>query len=279
MYYRFINGIVEYRFEFNSEFDKSEYGHVAYANDSKTTIPKNLIFIWIGKTIPIWMKNSIDAYSKVNPEFNIIVEHIEDLSNTKNKYVLELKDILNSPNDSWQFFKKFHRSKFSKMLLNSKKDIDNAVEFSDMLRFYILNAIGGIYVDADTFPNKPFDEQLLKKNFFVRYYNPISNEMWEDIFFIGMKPKTICVDDNPATDDQSNNFSIYHIFKSPYFDYNCIRNKTLLKNENKELFEKFYAGKLEYDEKIIGHTSYIMHFNNRSWSIEVLPIEKQHKFF
>ena len=278
-YYKFINGIPEYRFEFNSDFDKKDYGYVNYENDDNTQIPKNLLFIWIGKTQPNWMKNAIEAYSKVNPDFTIVVEHIEDLSNTTNRYVLELQDILNSTDKKWQFFKKFYSNSFSKMLLSSAKSIDHDIIFSDLLRFYILNKIGGIYVDTDTFPNKPFDSSILKKNFFVKYYNINCNSMWDDIFFFGMKPNTICIDDYPAYDVENNDMSIYHIFRSSYFNNNYVRNKVLFKKENADLFEKFYAAKLEYDEKLFGHTSYLMHFTARAWSVDLYPIEQRQNFF
>jgi len=50
-----------------------------------------------------------------------------------------------------------YNSEFLKKLRNAKQT-DKNVAFSDILRFYILNRIGGIYCDLDTFPNKPFDE-------------------------------------------------------------------------------------------------------------------------
>lgn len=37
---------------------------------------------------------------------------------------------------------------------------------SDALRFYLLDTYGGIYLDCDTFPVKPFDDRLLNMDYF-----------------------------------------------------------------------------------------------------------------
>jgi mannosyltransferase OCH1-like enzyme len=41
------------------------------------------------------------------------------------------------------------------------------VRFVDVLKFYLLDKYGGIFLDCDTFPVKPFDDILLQNEFFA----------------------------------------------------------------------------------------------------------------
>lgn len=47
-----------------------------------------------------------------------------------------------------------------------KNNIIFNTAFSDAFRFYLVDTYGGIYVDCDTLPVKPFDTLLLKEKYF-----------------------------------------------------------------------------------------------------------------
>jgi hypothetical protein len=57
----------------------------------------------------------------------------------------------------------------------------------------IINTYGGIYLDLDTFPLKPFDDKLLQKEFFTvrRHYDNLAalknaeTNIGSDNYFIG----------------------------------------------------------------------------------------------
>jgi len=58
----------------------------------------------------------------------------------------------------------------------------------------LINAIGGIYVDCDTYPIKPFDDELLAKQCFVAshlYHTPYYKQYvrYIDNFFMGSDGK------------------------------------------------------------------------------------------
>lgn len=58
--------------------------------------------------------------------------------------------------------------------------------FCDVLRLELLNVYGGIYVDCDTFPLKPFDDIMFNhKKFLV--YDKIGESLVPNNYFIGLK--------------------------------------------------------------------------------------------
>lgn len=65
---------------------------------------------------------------------------------------------------------------------------------SDILRMEILNEYGGIYVDCDTFPIKPFDDDIISKSFIAQHDYKIGYGRnaryvkYIDNYFIGMTP-------------------------------------------------------------------------------------------
>ena len=65
---------------------------------------------------------------------------------------------------------------------------------SDIYRLKLVSEFGGLYVDCDTFPLKPFDDKLLQlKRFMVaRHYNNIAssteNNIGDDNYFLGSMP-------------------------------------------------------------------------------------------
>ena len=259
---------LEYRFKFKGD-SCDGLSYINFIDDEQIVIPKNLVFVWIGEQIPTYAKFAMQSFKKANPDFNIVLKHIVDWDSSNDKHVNYVKTGIKNKNG---FFGKFYvRSFFSKFhKLGSK--VDKNVMYSDMLRFSVLNDIGGIYLDCDTFPNKPFDDDLLKHNFFVGY-DTLSSKHWEDIYMFGMKPNTISLTDFISDDYACGDFDIWKIFKSPYFNYNIVNNFNLYKCSNYNTFiKKFYDCDLEY--KLNGFNnwdSYIAHFFKRSWNLNLIP--------
>lgn len=261
---------IDYAFDFNNDvtFDCS---HVQFIDTYSISIPKNLVFIWIGEHIPEYTKFSIQKFKQVNPDFNVYVKHVVDWETTKDKHVQYVKDRIGYRNG---FFGKYWNCQSSERLRGGN-NVDLNVVRSDMLRFSVLNDIGGIYLDGDTFPNKPFDDSLLKKNFFVGY-ETLEHDKWEDIFFLGMKPNTISDDDYIS--DEYGNFGIYQIFKSPYFNYNKIDTfNVYMHPQAKQLKEQFFSTTLNYRMGQFGTDSYIVHFCKRNWNTNLLDFDIKRK--
>lgn len=125
-------------------------------------IPKHIFFIWIGPQLPAQAQYSIEAFRKANPDFTIDVRHIQDVVRSSDPDVIECSKLIND-----------NQSKYSKIFsapyLNGnqfiKEEIFNTA-FSDAFRYYLINKYGGIYLDTDTYPVKPFDDQLLSYRYF-----------------------------------------------------------------------------------------------------------------
>ena len=128
-------------------------------------IPKILHFIWIGDNKPNYVDFAINNFREVNPDFKI-------------NFVFE-KDIENPTNDDVkQYLKKFKPDE-----KNSKSFI---IQFVDLFRKFLLIKYGGIYLDCDTFPIRPFNDELLKLNKFnvTRSYG-LNFIIYHEIFFMG----------------------------------------------------------------------------------------------
>lgn len=110
----------------------------AYSNFSRkiqqgvvqSNIPKILHFIWLGSSLPIDAKLSIDSWKRHHPKWEIKVWQDSDLTNFK-----------------WA-------------CLSAKESFFKAKSYSekaDILRYNILYNFGGIYSDTDVVCIKPFD--------------------------------------------------------------------------------------------------------------------------
>ena len=115
------------------------------------------------------------------------------------------------------------------------------VLLTDILRFFYLYFEGGIYVDCDTFPIKPFDDKLLSLNQF-RVHN--------DIYFMG------CQNNLPFQ------FTSDYITQINY----KISSIALDNIYTREEHERFNDGTLKYESKEVKNDyQYIRHFCNRTW--------------
>ena len=136
-------------------------------------IPRILHFIWFGKR-PGYVDFSINNFHEVNPDFEINFvgdgklhdyDHLmRDIDAVGGKYKRTIED----------------------GATRGRKPIQI---LSNIIRLELLNTYGGIYLDCDCFPIRPFDDCILRENFVVtRLY--ARNFFRRDCFFIGKSPDT-----------------------------------------------------------------------------------------
>ena len=114
-------------------------------------IQKKLHFIWLGDNIPNYVNFAIENFRNVNKDFEIY------------KWFFTIKDIEN-PKD--ELLKRAIDDALKNKKLPCNKHKPFIVIVSDNYRCVLLKHYGGIYLDCDTFPIKPFDEKLLRLNNF-----------------------------------------------------------------------------------------------------------------
>ena len=203
----------------------------------------------------------MDNFKKVNPDFEIMFIYEPDMNDIKNQ---DLKDfILGLYSSKQTFYNGILNRKWNSIHLMS--DVGNIVLLSDAFRFYILNKYGGIYLDLDTFPVKPFDEYLMNSNGFSCY---ISNKWKCDIFFMGFNSG--CVDNNLIfIDCQGNGISFASsINRICDISYKIYKNKSLqhIVDIQKKKFEqcKYPCPLLRQHEKYKQY--YLDHFRCNTWT-------------
>jgi mannosyltransferase OCH1-like enzyme len=222
-------------------------------------IPKQLFFIWFGDNKPNYVDFSISKFKEVNPDFKInflryTINQIDNLSinNLKNEFDVDVYNCI-------QYILNKNRYKIS---------IDNYISYgrkftqilANILRLELISKYGGIYLDCDTFPVKPFDDELLNRNNFC-CYTPTSYDMkhrHKDCHFIGSVPNFY--------------YSIFHVLKDN-IDTNIIN---FIDDESwKDRREKFYNCELIInDYNNIDYNYYIEHFVDRTWKTGKTPICK-----
>lgn len=223
-------------------------------------IPKRLIFIWLGPEFPDYGTFCINNFKAVNPDFEIMNVHIPNVETSQNKDLLELKEVLNSGQKtvySYMFDRKFAQN-------HMQTDIGKITSLSDALRLYLLNKYGGIYLDLDTFPVKPFDEKILSYSdgFVVNH-----DRQYCDFFFMGFQKGFI---DNglltlyPKSAKKLFSKNIHRVKLEEQF--RTIFKSRLLKQEQKfyNLTAKF--GETAYDPDYVKEY-YIDHFRKNSWRV------------
>ena len=134
-------------------------------------IPKQLFFIWLGDNKPNYVDFAVKTFKDVNPDFKVdLIEwKIEDIENPKDEL---LKRAINDA------------LKNKKLSCNINKPF--IVNVSDSYRYVLLKHYGGIYLDCDTFPVRPFDDSLLDHTEFdVTISWGINQFIVRDVFFIG----------------------------------------------------------------------------------------------
>lgn len=233
-------------------------------------IPKNLHFIWIGPQVK-YVDFCIQNFKRKNPDFNVIFVHylpiqLEELYFQK-KIKTDIDKICYDLIDGI-----LHKTKYKKLIerqINFFKlfgTIPFLQLFCDILRLELLNIFGGIYLDCDTYPIKPFDEKILNmKNFCV--YDKIGNFHEVNNYFIGSDCQQFI--DNYFVDtsilDQTNNFMIKKQFYKP-LEFQIRRIK-------------FFNCKLTDKDFVTENSNYIEHYSDFSWGRKKVQFTKFDKIF
>lgn len=233
-------------------------------------ISKNLHFIWIGPQVK-YVNFCIQNFKLKNPDFNINYIHYlpiqlevlyfqKKIKSEIDKLIFDLiDDILNQKKYQNLILKKI---KFFKMF----GTIPFLQLFCDILRLELINTYGGIYVDCDTYPIKPFDEKLLAmENFCV--YDKIENFHEANNYFIGSNKKQF-IDDyfvNTTILDQTNNFMIKKQVNKP-LEFQIRRIK-------------FFNCKLTDNDFLTKNSNYIEHYSDFSWGKGKVQFTKFDKIF
>lgn len=150
-------------------------------------IQKNIFLAWIGNELPIYTQNAIKWFKELNPDFKInaiIIDgnNIENNSEIciRNTYK-HIYNVLKKDDKNDEFYN------FLKMVTNpsfgGKRHF--MAYFTDILRFELLRTYGGIYLDTDTFPIKPFDDKLLSLNYFQSRGISKDGKYYYDRYFWG----------------------------------------------------------------------------------------------
>ena len=148
-------------------------------------IPKILHFLWFGKNIPNYAWYVMNTYKKVNPDFTINFIYEENVKNAIHPDVAACYNLI--LDKETKYYKIFNSTHFENKQNRSVVIFNTA--FSDAFRFYLLDKYGGIYLDLDTWPVKPFDDKLMQN----RYFHVMCD--WgkgaqADLFFMGSDGKT-----------------------------------------------------------------------------------------
>ena len=242
-------------------------------------IPKQLFFIWIGKDVPKFAQYSMDMFKQQNPGFCIDMLHYtnQDIISCQDSVINYVKNLIFRT-------KKGIKNKYYEYINYRLKSKFNFIQIlSDVLRFEYLYYYGGIYLDCDTFPVKPFDDNLLNLNNFAQNilcfkrkdFNPKSlNDdtfegydlnfvknpknylcyIYQDIYFVG------------STKEYSNKEIFFNHGVNCYNGLNppWLRNLELSKIF-KDFSKKFYNFDLNIYKDFIYYTHYIMHFCSKKW--------------
>jgi hypothetical protein len=208
-------------------------------------IPKQLFFIWFGDNKPNYVDFAIKNFKNVNPDFNIELIYEKDPFKSNNKDIKECIELQNN-----LYFNFINRNFCKRHFFDCKNMI-----LSDCFRFYLLKKYGGIYLDCDTFPNKPFDDELLNNKAFTCSF-VVNNHA--DIYFMGSIKNIDILNYNNKHEDE--------IVFNDFVKYlKCIIKPDILLN-NKEfmiLHELFFKQEIKYGQKF--SENYIEHYFSGKW--------------
>ena len=165
--------------------------------------------------------------------------------------------------ENYNFYKHMVVRPWAKNHLMS--EVGHITAISDAFRFYLLNKYGGIYLDLDTFPVKPFDDKLLSyENGFT--VNHVKNRC--DYFFLGFSSG--CVDCGKLL-GYKQKYANGQLFSN---EVHRVKYPKELVNKFKNIIsyimEKFKLGTLQFGESLLGKSwpeYYIDHFRMERWRV------------
>lgn len=158
-------------------------------------IPKILHFIWIGQK-PLYLNFAIQAYKKFNPDFEVKLVHYTN-SQLESLY---FDRSINSLQDQqvYDLLDKLINHDAYHDLVQNLVCGDGCINyfatpfiqlFCDILRLELLNLHGGLYVDCDTYPIKPFDDALLNHDK-ICVNDKINDALVKNNYFLGLQAGT-----------------------------------------------------------------------------------------
>lgn len=215
-------------------------------------IPKQLFMIWIGDAIPLYAKKSYLAYKECNKDFNIIF---------LNYTIKQLETIVED--NSIDAYDLCFKNTVKKCVNNHKNEIDyyknmRFIQYvADKFRFELLQTFGGIYVDCDTWPIKPFDDALLMDGFIASQLDYNKNfRLITDIYFVGCEKNKLW-----------NNMKYLIPYPSNYDLFNDSLSNKINETRYNNIKEKFFAGVLNQNEHYLNDRYYyIDHFYDGRWN-------------
>lgn len=163
-------------------------------------ISKQIFLIWLGDNVPLYIKYVIKLYKEINTNFNIIfitytLKQIQDIYQKRvfqsvyDSLLYDSIEILLNKNHAYKNYT-YHTLIDGQKICYST-DIRMIQVLSDIYRLVLINNLGGIYVDCDTIPVRPFDKELLSlKSFVVCKHIKFNDKTYimRDNYFMGTIP-------------------------------------------------------------------------------------------
>lgn len=223
-------------------------------------IPKILHFIWIGKTVPAYVDNVLQTFQRVNPSFSVNFTRADTINDTDNR---DINEVIDEIQNTSTFYNELYNSPFAvKMRKSGNLNAINS-SFVDCLKFYIVNKYGGIYLDCDTFPVKPFSDDFLK-NSTISAKDQLTGIT--DTFFMAAEPNALICNDVLE-------FSEMHQHRMPcktesVVQFNRSLEKMLLTTKIRQTTE-FKTGKLKFGKRLymadILENYFFDHYRTETW--------------
>ena len=152
-------------------------------------IPKRIFMIWLGNAVPDYARAAVGMFRRVYPDYDIefIRYKVADLRRVRNGHICSdvdavLADVM------YEVFDLRENGKYSVYIKNQLliygKNLKNIMLLSDIFRLGLLNAFGGIYIDVDSVPARPFDGVLLANDRFC-VYRESGGKIFPDNYFMG----------------------------------------------------------------------------------------------
>ena len=224
-------------------------------------IPKNLFFVWIGGTVPNYCNFCVDNFKRINPEFKIhfIRYRKDDIENYKDlKENTEIDSVFKKTMDDVLYQR-------TRQAIRYKKNKNNkfiVVCFVNVFKINLLNTFGGIFLDLDTYPVKPFDDKILSlDSFYVKSFHRNNFEYKKrdpDQYFIGCK--------------KGSNYEEHRDYKT------AIEHQEKYFRDNPKFLEcrdKFFNCTLRDGERYTNEDWYIDHYSAGDWLVHKYDKEKK----
>lgn len=212
---------------------------------------KNIFLVWLGNRVPMHAQFAYESYRTLNLSANTFFVHktIDQIENGKpiDKIDRILKDsceIILNRNQSI-------RPYIDNQLKLYGKNARFIQVLSDVFRVILVQKLGGIYVDCDTFPVKSFDDRLLSQPFCVLSHQSASTEAHIDNYFFGMPKKSSFV---PYDSSRQNMHLIEQTFYGQQSSIDYYARKM-----------KFKKGMLSQKDFPKDFPFYIEHYPSQNW--------------